>query len=362
MKDHNNFNVAGWMFNRLGLSGNEVMVYAIIYGFSQDEESKYFGSCKYMADSLGISKRQVFTIFENLVKKGFIKKIEKWERNLKFCEYQANPDFFPKNDKNGGSEKTSSVMKFPAPGGDEKTSPVVKNNHRGDEKISPGGDEETSPNIKSSYINDTTTTAEQPDSSEKAPPDGATAAVVNLSPEDIKQAILAIDRSLLSYKKDFYSRAADFMALHCLDKSYLKWLYKQVELSNPGNFDGFFFTIFFAENMAEKYKISKLPPKPPPTEIKCQVCGAVHDKELDKCPLCSLPKDSSPGDIALFKKLKVLPPDKRNEYLQKADDIYKKFDPFIPSEIEKRKNMIKNLENEFGVGVKNEEPSLRHHT
>jgi len=350
------------MFNRLGLSGNEVMVYAIIYGFSQDEESKYFGSCKYMADSLGISKRQVFTIFENLVKKGFIKKIEKWERNLKFCEYQANPDFFPKNDKNGGSEKTSSVMKFPAPGGDEKTSPVVKNNHRGDEKISPGGDEETSPNIKSSYINDTTTTAEQPDSSEKAPPDGATAAVVNLSPEDIKQAILAIDRSLL-LKADFYPRAAAFMKLNYLDKSYLAWLYKQVELRNPNNFDGFFFTLFFAENMIELYKISKQPPKPPPPiDVKCPVCGTAHDKELEKCPLCSLPKDSSSGDIALFKKLRHLPPDKQNEYLQKSDDIYKKFDMFNPSEVEKRKIMIKDLEKEFGIGFKNEEPSLRYHT
>ena len=210
--------------------------------------------------------------------------------------------------------------------------------------------------------NNTTTTTERPDSSEKAPPGDATAAVEVLSPEDIKQAMLAIDRSLL-LKADFYARASAFMSLNHLDKSYLAWLYKQVELRNPNNFDGFFFTLFFAENMIELYKISKQPPKPPPPiDVKCPVCGTAHDKELEKCPLCSLPKDSSSGDIALFKKLRHLPPDKQNEYLQKSDDIYKKFDMFNPSEVEKRKIMIKDLEKEFGIGFKNEEPSLRYHT
>ena len=358
MKDHNYITILGWMVNKLGLSGNELMVYAMIYGFSQDEEDKYEGSGKYIADSLGITKRQVFTILDNLVKKGYIKKFERFERNLKFCDYAVSLEFLSENDKNKGGEKTSPVMKLFPTEGDEKTSPVVKIFPNGDEKTSPVGGEKTSPHITGSNIYNHTTTTEHPNSSEKPPPEGATAAAVNLSPEDIKQAILALDRSLL-LKSDFYSRAAAFMKLHYLDKSYLAWLFKQVELREPNNFDGLFFTLFFAENMVEKFKISQQNAKPPPpTEIKCPVCGTAHDKELDKCPLCSLPKDSSSGDIKLFKKLQVLPPDKRNEYLQKFDDIYKPFDMFNLSEVEKREKMINALDKEYGIGVKNEEPSL----
>jgi len=62
MKDNNYIVIQGWMVNKLRLSGNELMIYAAIYGFSQDEESKYEGSGRYIADSLGMSKRQVFTI------------------------------------------------------------------------------------------------------------------------------------------------------------------------------------------------------------------------------------------------------------------------------------------------------------
>jgi len=353
------------MVNKLRLSGNELMVYAIIYGFCQDPDDPFYrGSGKYFADSLRISRRTVSTVLDELIKKGYIKKFERFERNLKFCDYAVSPEFLPENDKNEGMENFSIGRKiFPETAkneGMENSSIGRKNFPVGMENFSEGM--ENSANHIDLNINiNTTTAAEQPSLSAEAPPEGDKAAVGTLSPEDVKQAILAIDRSLL-LKADFYSRAAAFMSLYHIDKSYLKWLYKQVELREPNNFDGLFFTLFFAENMVEKYKISKEPPKPPPpVEIKCPVCGAVHDEKLDKCPLCSLPKDSSPGDMALFKKLQALPPDKRNEYLQKENEIYKKFDMFNPSEIQKRKDAVKFLEKKFGIGVKDEEPSLCHH-
>jgi len=366
MKDHNFFTVQGWMVNKLKLEGNELMTYAIIFGYCQEDpvNDAYRGSGKYIADSLLISRRTVTTVFESLVKKGYIKKVDIFERNLKFCNYYLNTEFLPKGEEKEGMENFSIGRKNTSGGekkeGMENFSIGRKNTSGGMENFSKGMENSANHIDLNNYIN-TTTTAKRPNSSEKAPTEDSTAAVVNLSPDDVKQAILALDRSLL-LKVDFYPKAAAFMSLNYLDKSYLAWLYKQVEMREPYNFDGLFFNLFFAENMLEKYKISRQPAKPPPpVEIKCPVCGAVHDGELDKCPLCSLPKGSSSGDIALFKKLRHLPPDKQNEYLQKSDDIYKKFDPFIPSEIEKRKNMMKALDKEFGVGVKNEEPSLRYH-
>lgn len=41
------------MINNLGLSGNELLCYALIYGFSQDGESFFCGSRKYIAELIG---------------------------------------------------------------------------------------------------------------------------------------------------------------------------------------------------------------------------------------------------------------------------------------------------------------------
>ena len=48
MVNPNNFyTVQGWMVTELGLRGNELAAYAIIYGFSQDGASKFQGSLTY---------------------------------------------------------------------------------------------------------------------------------------------------------------------------------------------------------------------------------------------------------------------------------------------------------------------------
>src|SRR5574344_41642 len=131
MKDDNYFVVQGWMINRLKLSGNELNVFAIIYGFSQDDASSFDGSSQYLADFCGISKVSTLGILSKLTEKGFIQKTEKYVGKLKLCSY-----------------KTTSGI---------ETLPVKELNHSGKESL-PGGKEtypvggkETLPNNK--YIN-----------------------------------------------------------------------------------------------------------------------------------------------------------------------------------------------------------------
>ena len=63
-----------WMFNDLGLSGAYMIVYAIIYGFSQDGVSMFFGSRDYLATWAGVKTRKIQYILNDLVAKKFIKK------------------------------------------------------------------------------------------------------------------------------------------------------------------------------------------------------------------------------------------------------------------------------------------------
>ncbi len=74
IKDTNYFVIHGWMLNTLGLSGNELMAYAIIYGFSQDETSEFSGSRSYLANFMNVSLRTVDNVLASLQEKGLIAK------------------------------------------------------------------------------------------------------------------------------------------------------------------------------------------------------------------------------------------------------------------------------------------------
>lgn len=66
--------VQGWMVNDLQLKGNELLVYAIIYGFSQDENCKFTGSLQYLADWTNSTKQGVIKCLKSLLEKGLIVK------------------------------------------------------------------------------------------------------------------------------------------------------------------------------------------------------------------------------------------------------------------------------------------------
>ena len=62
IKDENYIAVQGWMRNQLKLKGNELLVYAIIYGFSQTTNQVFNGSLQYLADWCGATKQGVIKI------------------------------------------------------------------------------------------------------------------------------------------------------------------------------------------------------------------------------------------------------------------------------------------------------------
>lgn len=80
--------IQGWMVNDLQLKGNELLVYAIIYGFSQDENCKFTGSLQYLADWTNSTKQGVIKCLKSLLEKGLIVKqslmVNKVEYSTKF--------------------------------------------------------------------------------------------------------------------------------------------------------------------------------------------------------------------------------------------------------------------------------------
>ena len=89
VKNENYISIQGWMVNELNLKGNELLVYAIIYGFSQEENQKFAGSIQYLANWIGSSKQTVFNCLKSLIEKELIEKKETFINGVKFCEYQS---------------------------------------------------------------------------------------------------------------------------------------------------------------------------------------------------------------------------------------------------------------------------------
>jgi hypothetical protein len=121
-----------WMVNDLGLSGNSLLIYAIVYGFSQGDRQEFTGTHQYLAHWTGTTVRSVINNLKSLLEMGYIVKGEREYKGQISPTYKAViPDVF-------GVKKfhTPPVKNFHTPC--EKIShPPVKNFHTPCEKISP---------------------------------------------------------------------------------------------------------------------------------------------------------------------------------------------------------------------------------
>lgn len=82
--------IQDWMISDLQLKGNELLTYSLIYGFSQDGESEFKGSLKYISEFLGISKSTAQRSIEKLVDRGIVEKRVEEISGVKFNRYMAH--------------------------------------------------------------------------------------------------------------------------------------------------------------------------------------------------------------------------------------------------------------------------------
>lgn len=90
VKDNNFIAIQGWMRTKLNLKGNELLIYALIYGFSQDGNSRFKGSRRYIADWCGCSLDTVDRSLGSLIDKGLLAKYPHTdERGTRLVDYVA---------------------------------------------------------------------------------------------------------------------------------------------------------------------------------------------------------------------------------------------------------------------------------
>ena len=109
VKRENFIALQGWQVTDLGLKGNELIIYACIYGFSQDDQT-FSGSLQYLADWTNSTKQGVLKCLKSLVEKGLIVKKENIINGVKFCEYYTTKF-------NGGMQQSLIPIKQSLTGG-----------------------------------------------------------------------------------------------------------------------------------------------------------------------------------------------------------------------------------------------------
>ena len=110
VKQNNYITILGWMISNLKLKGNALLIYAIIYGFSQVEGVLYNGSRQYLADWTNSTTQGVSKCLKKLIEKGLIEKKETLKNGVKFCEYKAIvPELLPVNKVDGVETKFTGV-------------------------------------------------------------------------------------------------------------------------------------------------------------------------------------------------------------------------------------------------------------
>lgn len=85
--------IQSWMCSDLNLKGNDLLIYALIYGFSQDGESVFNGSRSYIAETLNISLPTVDKALNNLISSNLIEKISNTVNNVTFNSYRVLKNF-----------------------------------------------------------------------------------------------------------------------------------------------------------------------------------------------------------------------------------------------------------------------------
>lgn len=94
------------MVSELKLSGNNLIIFALIYGFTKDDAHKFVGSIDYICKWTNLTRPTVIATLKTLTKSGFINKEEQVVNNIKQCLYTTNY-----NDILDGSKETLPLVK-----------------------------------------------------------------------------------------------------------------------------------------------------------------------------------------------------------------------------------------------------------
>lgn len=161
--------VQDWMVKNFNLKGNELLAYALIYGFSQDGESEFKGSISYISEWLNTSKSTTMRILKKLIEMGVIKKRTVTINGMIINNYTAvMPEEYEKSQNDTGGVKITPGVSKCEEGGIKMTGGRYQNDTKTGVKMTPHNIYNIDNNIKDNIVCGTHT-QKSPESVDKKP-------------------------------------------------------------------------------------------------------------------------------------------------------------------------------------------------
>ncbi|MBQ9282287.1 MAG: helix-turn-helix domain-containing protein [Treponema sp.] len=318
--------IQSWMVKKLGLKSNELIIYALIHGFSQDGRSYFYGSIKYIMENTNLSKETVLTVLQSLVKKKLIvkKDVKNYQSfDLKknaqgsqhFCLYytsmsrelnSAGQESVPaKEDENHGSRNLTRQVKNLDPHGSRNLT---------------GTGQEFRPNNLLDNKFDTATSEKQEKENQ---PEKKKFGILKKSEEAegvIRNELKELFGGHLVFDKEFIPEIARLTAQFGLERSeipaYLRFAFERTSDKKPNSLTNMYYKMAKSPAVIQDFLLEQKKTKSESEKntVFCPVCGA-RANIFGVCPCCEfdMALRNDEKTVILQRQIHELPENERKQ-------------------------------------------------
>ena len=318
--------VSGWMVNQLHLKGNELLTYALIYGFCQNTESRFKGSLKYIANWLNITEQGVIKVLKSLISQNKIGKIvESGPGAIKICKYYT---IFNNSATKQNAVPTTKLFAEPTKQNAVPTTKLfavpIKQNAVPTTKLF--ADNITSYNTRNSTTTDNTMTETKSES------EAEVLLIINNKINELFENQIEFSSDLASKLLVSFKKSKLDVQKIC---NYIQWAYKYLKerCKKQDCLPGYFYNSISETSLIFKFK-TNIKEEEKQAEIKelqmiiCPICGNKHNRHFP-CEKCGNDyyqlQNKSEQEINKLKKLYLLEPEKRTQFDKEFEDVYSKY-------------------------------------
>ncbi len=310
LKDENFLQISAWMLTELGLKGNELLIYALIHGFSQDGKSEFHGSLTYMAAWTNSTKAGVIKALKSLLAKGLIQKQAVAKSGNQEIHYWTTKSRESKGStKFTATQKTSGKQSIP----------------EGSTKFTGGGKQSLPNKDKDRIINSTSS----PSQSETKPNSEQEEAeeFVKQKLKDIFGGHFVFDESFIP---TIIALAESFKLERQRLSDYLDFAFERAKGKKPSSLTNMFFKLAKSPAMMQDFVLSQSEKTAESSATAtCPICGS-EAKPFGACPKCGFDMDERNDEKAVSLKRQIfsLPEKARLSFQLEFDATIKRHNSF----------------------------------
>lgn len=312
IKNENYIQISGWMVSELKLKGNELLIYAVIHGFSQDGKSDFHGGLSYLAEWTNSTKQGVIKSIKSLVEKGLVVKIlEKTSKSAVFIRYFTTKSRI--NIEETDKERSTKFTAHNESGKQSLTRRSTEFNAAGKQSLP---NNTLNSDLKNSSSAEETETENH--NSEKQKPEEAEVLIT--------RKITELFGGHFVFDDDFAAKISaalrEFGVQKSLFEKYLDFAFERSKSKNPASLTNMFFKVAQSKNAVQDFLLANRKAEAEKQKTSytaiCPVCGHKNVGIYSECPSCAFNMNDREDieKISLAKQIRNLPENTRKKFTE----------------------------------------------